>query len=218
MKKFLSVLLILVCLFGCIACAKTVEENNPVEDTSEDETEEEEETIDINTLMPVAVFTMENRDTFEVELYKEVAPKTVANFVNLVNSGFYNGTLIHRITFSGIFVIQGGGYFLDEDNEQYQKSATSIDGEFTSNGFTNNLSHEEGVISMARVGGSNNSATSQFFICYADSSQIDGDYATFGRIRKGLDIVKEIATVTCVGESPSEVIIIETVKIKYVQV
>jgi peptidyl-prolyl cis-trans isomerase B (cyclophilin B) len=216
LKKILATLLAMFLLVGCIGCAKN---SIPPDDTSDKDNidEGEEEGIDLSKLMPVAIFTMDDGQVFEIELYREVAPVSVNNFIKLIRKGFYNGTLIHRITVSGIYVIQGGGYFLDEDNKSFSKPADNIVGEFYANGFINNLSHEEGVISMARAN-AYNSASSQFFICYNNSSSIDGDYATFGRVRSGLDVVKEIAKVP-IGkdDAPINDIVIKTVKLKYVQ-
>lgn len=216
MKKLLVLILVILCAFGCVSCGK--EPIPPAVDVKEEEYVEEDSTIDISLLMPVAIFTMDSGETFEVELYKRVAPITVANFLKLAKSGFYNGTIIHRITFSGIYVIQGGGEFLNQDNQQYSKGADTIVGEFTNNGIPNNLSHEEGVISMARTLTSYDSASSQFFICYADSSALDGEYATFGRIRKGIDVVKNISKVPCSNETPNDYVVIKSVTIKYVQI
>lgn len=220
MRKIFSIILICLLVFGCVAC-KGKETPPPSQSDENDQTEEQDDGIDLSTLMPVAVFTMDDGAQFEVELYKEIAPITVNNFVKLVKSGFYNGTLIHRITKTGIYVIQGGGYFLDEENNSYQKSADKIKGEFTANGVENNFSHTRGVISMARSDDFN-SANSQFFICYEDSDSIDGQYATFGQIRSGMEIIKAIAATpsspTENGFSPNENIIIKTVTIKYVKV
>jgi peptidyl-prolyl cis-trans isomerase B (cyclophilin B) len=227
-KKVIVTILALVFIFGLFSCANN-DETEIEEFIDESEIEETTDTtedsgIDLSTLMPVAVFTMETGEMFEIELYKEVAPITVSNFVKLAKNGFYDGTIIHRITKSGsgISVIQGGGYFLDEDDAQYSKYADTIIGEFDDNGITNNLSHEEGVISMARYASSYDSASSQFFICYEDSSNIDGQYATFGRVRtdSDLEIVKEIGNSDIDGSydgAPLDTIIVKTVTIKYVQ-
>lgn len=117
-------------------------------------------------------------ECINIELYKEIAPKSVENFMKLVKSGYYNNTVFHRII-NG-FMIQTGGYKI-EDNTLYELGdVESIPGEFSSNGFKNDLKHELGVISMARTSDPN-SATSQFFICAGTPSWLDGEYAAFGK-------------------------------------
>ncbi|MBQ1967941.1 MAG: peptidylprolyl isomerase [Clostridia bacterium] len=126
---------------------------------------------------------MENGGSFVIELYPEFAPATVANFLKLVNSEFYNGLTFHRVVDN--FMAQGG----DPDGTGCGGSAETIMGEFASNGFTQNkLSHSRGVISMARSM-NKNSASSQFFICYGDFSFLDGDYAAFGKVIEGMEVV-----------------------------
>ena len=135
------------------------------------------------------IIEMENGDVMRGELYPEVAPKTVENFVKLANDGFYNGLTFHRVIPG--FMIQGG---CPKGNGTGGPGWT-IEGEFTKNGFENNLKHERGVLSMARAM-SPNSAGSQFFIMHADYPYLDGDYAAFGRITEGLDAVDRIAAVS----------------------
>lgn len=126
---------------------------------------------------------MENGGSFVLELYPEYAPETVENFVNLVESGFYNGVGFHRIVDG--FMAQGG----DPEGTGMGGSEKTIKGEFASNGFSKNtLSHTRGVISMARSQNPD-SASSQFFICYDDASFLDGDYAAFGKVIEGMDVV-----------------------------
>ena len=137
---------------------------------------------------PVAVLTMENGDTIILELYPAVAPNTVANFVTLANSGFYDGLTFHRVI-SG-FMIQGG----DPDGNGTGGPGYSIKGEFTQNGFENNLMHDRGVISMARAKNPD-SAGSQFFIMHQNSPWLDGAYAAFGKVLEGMDAVDKIAAV-----------------------
>lgn len=122
-----------------------------------------------------------------VELDADTAPITVTNFMKLVNSKFYDGLTFHRIIEG--FMIQGGGY----DQEGNKKEAKPIKGEFTNNGVENNIKHERGVISMARVSGMNDSASSEFFIMHEDYSSLDGDYAAFGHVIEGMDVVDKIA-------------------------
>ena len=126
---------------------------------------------------------MENGGEFTLELYPEHAPITVENFLSLVNSGFYNGLTFHRVVDG--FMAQGG----DPDGTGMGGSSKSIKGEFLNNGVDNRLSHTRGVISMARSSNPN-SASSQFFICYDDSCKfLDGQYAAFGKVVEGMDVV-----------------------------
>lgn len=158
-------------------------------------------------------FTMENGGEFIVELYPEFAPKTVENFVKLVRKGFYNGLTFHRVVED--FMAQGG----DPEGIGMGGSDEEIYGEFISNGFTQNtLSHQRGVISMARSSDPN-SASSQFFICYGDASFLDGSYAAFGKVTEGMEIVDEFLEVERVYGSdgalskPVEPIVIEKAEV-----
>ena len=137
---------------------------------------------------PIVTIEMENGKQIVIELYPHIAPNTVKNFVNLIESGYYNGVGFHRVI-SG-FMLQGGC----PDGNGMGGPGYSIKGEFNSNGFTNNLKHERGVISMARTN-MPNSAGSQFFIMHKNSPHLDGQYAGFGRVTEGLDVVDEIAAV-----------------------
>ena len=130
--------------------------------------------------------TMENGSVMEAELYPETAPITVDNFVRLVNGHFYDGLIFHRVI-NG-FMIQGG----DPTGTGMGGSGTRIKGEFESNGIKNDLKHERGVLSMARAMDPD-SASSQFFIMHQDAPHLDGQYAAFGRITKGIETVDEIA-------------------------
>ena len=131
---------------------------------------------------------MQSGDSISVELNPSVAPVTVENFKNLVSQGFYNGLIFHRVI-SG-FMIQGG----DPQGTGMGGSKQTIKGEFKVNGVNNPLSHERGVISMARSQ-FYNSASSQFFICHADAKFLDGQYAAFGRVVEGIETVDKIAAV-----------------------
>ncbi len=131
---------------------------------------------------------MQSGDSIIVELNPSVAPVTVENFKNLVSQGFYNGLIFHRVI-SG-FMIQGG----DPQGTGMGGSKQTIKGEFKVNGVDNPLSHERGVISMARSQ-FYNSASSQFFICHADAKFLDGQYAAFGRVVEGIETVDKIAAV-----------------------
>ena len=137
---------------------------------------------------PIVTFEMEDGSVFKAELYPDIAPNTVNNFLSLVKKGFYDGLIFHRVI-SG-FMIQGG----DPEGKGIGGPGYSIRGEFTSNGFRNDLSHEKGVLSMARAMAPN-SAGSQFFIMHEYSPHLDGQYAAFGKIIEGQDVVDRIATV-----------------------
>ncbi len=132
--------------------------------------------------------TMESGDAITLELYPEVAPITVENFVSLAKEGFYDGLIFHRVIAG--FMIQGG----DPMGMGYGGSGKNIKGEFKLNGVNNTLSHERGVISMARSQ-AYDSASSQFFICHADATFLDGQYAAFGRVIDGMSTVDDIAMV-----------------------
>ncbi|MCI8588042.1 MAG: peptidylprolyl isomerase [Bacilli bacterium] len=124
--------------------------------------------------------------TIEAELYADIAPITVTNFLNLVHEGFYDGLTFHRIIEG--FMMQGGD---PTQGNKTPKEAKTIKGEFSSNGVENSISHTKGTLSMARSV-YNDSASSQFFIMHEDNRRLDGDYAAFGRVTKGLEIVDEI--------------------------
>lgn len=132
--------------------------------------------------------TMENGKKMIGELYPEIAPKTVENFEKLANSGFYNGLTFHRVIPG--FMIQGG----DPNGNGTGGPGYEIFGEFTANGFKNDLKHTTGVLSMARAMDPN-SAGSQFFIMVADAPYLDGQYASFGKVTNGIDVATEIVTV-----------------------
>ena len=130
--------------------------------------------------------TMENGKEMEAELYPETAPITVENFVNLIKENFFDGLIFHRVIKG--FMIQGG----DPTGTGMGGSKNKIKGEFLSNGFVNELKHTRGVLSMARAMDPN-SASSQFFIMHQDAPHLDGQYAAFGKITKGIEVVDEIA-------------------------
>ena len=137
---------------------------------------------------PIVRFEMEGGKVFEAELYPDVAPNTVNNFISLVKKGFYDGLIFHRVIEG--FMIQGG----DPEGTGAGGPGYSIKGEFNLNGFTNNLKHTPGVLSMARTMVPD-SAGSQFFIMHETSPHLDGSYAAFGKVINGMDVVNEIATV-----------------------
>ena len=157
---------------------------------------------------PIVRITMDSGKTIRLELYPEIAPVTVENFLDLVKKGFYNGLTFHRIIPG--FMIQGG----DPDGNGTGGPGYSIKGEFRSNGVENPLKHERGVISMARAFDPN-SAGSQFFIMHKDAPHLDGEYAAFGKVIEGLEAVDEIASVeTGFQDAPVNKVIMEKVEIE----
>ena len=135
---------------------------------------------------PIVTITMENGDVIKAELYPEIAPNSVRNFISLINKGFYNGLIFHRVIRG--FMIQGGC----PDGTGMGGPGYSIPGEFSDNGFTNDLKHTAGVLSMARAMNPN-SAGSQFFIMHQDAPHLDGAYAAFGKVTEGMNVVDKIA-------------------------
>lgn len=135
---------------------------------------------------PIVTFEMENGDVIKAELYPEIAPNTVNNFIDLVNKGYYDGLIFHRVI-SG-FMIQGGC----PDGNGMGGPGYQIKGEFSQNGVKNDLKHEPGVLSMARSMAPD-SAGSQFFIMHQNSPHLDGAYAAFGKVTEGMDAVNKIA-------------------------
>ena len=137
---------------------------------------------------PVVTITMEDGSVMKAELYPEIAPNTVNNYISLVKKGFYDGLIFHRVI-SG-FMIQGG----DPEGTGMGGPGYHIKGEFANNGFKNDLKHTVGVLSMARAY-MPNSAGSQFFIMHKDSPFLDGEYAAFGKVTEGIDVINAIASV-----------------------
>lgn len=157
--------------------------------------------------LPVATIVIKDYGTIVAELYPHIAPNTVNNFISLANSGFYNGLTFHRVIKD--FMIQGG----DPNGDGTGGPGYSIKGEFTKNKFKNDLNHTEGVLSMARSQ-SKNSAGSQFFIMTKDSPHLDGQYASFGKVTNGIDIVHKIENVkTGANDKPEKDIVIESIKV-----
>ena len=155
----------------------------------------------------MVVITMDNGKKMEIELYPEIAPETCANLEKLVKDGFYNGLTFHRVIKG--FMIQGG---CPKGNGMGGPGWT-IKGEFAANGHKNDLKHTKGVLSMARTMDPN-SAGSQFFIMHEDAPHLDGQYAAFGKVVNGLDVVDEIANVrTGWADKPSQPVVMEKVEI-----
>ena len=156
---------------------------------------------------PIVTIEMESGGVMKAELYPDVAPNTVNNFISLVQSGFYDGLVFHRVIPG--FMIQGG----DPDGAGTGGPGYSIKGEFSQNGFQNGLLHTRGVLSMARAM-SMDSAGSQFFIMHADAPHLDGQYAAFGHVVEGMEVVDEIAAVTTdFRDKPKTPVVMKTVRV-----
>lgn len=171
----LTLILLLTVLSGCGTKEST-------------ETEIGSDTVAKTGEKPVVTITMENEDVIKLELYPDIAPNTVTNFISLIEQNYYDGLIFHRVIPG--FMIQGG----DPDGTGAGGPGYSIPGEFTANGFTNDLKHEKGVISMARTQDPN-SAGSQFFIMAEDAPSLDGQYASFGKVIEGQEAVDTIVNV-----------------------
>ena len=186
-KRIVCFALAVLCLLGLSACANTNSGNNGE---------------------PIMVeITMRDGGVIKLELYPDMAPITVENFTKLAGEGFYDGLIFHRVI-NG-FMIQGG----DPEGTGMGGSGENIKGEFAINGVANDISHVRGVISMARSR-SYNSASSQFFIVHQDATYLDGQYAAFGRVIEGMDVVDAIAaTKTNANDRPLTEQVIETIRV-----
>lgn len=205
-EKTISVIAIILSMVMVLASCGTNQNGKDEDPVSTPDPELVKNTVN-------ATIELEDGDEIMLELYPDLAPDTVENFVELAEDGFYDGTIFHRVIED--FMIQGGGY---DENLKEQKTE-SIKGEFAKNGFENTLSHTRGVISMARAQ-DYDSATSQFFIVQKDATYLDGQYAAFGRVTEGMDIVDEIASVKTgtvassnMEDVPIEPIVIDTITI-----
>lgn len=178
MKK-LKIIFVLLCMFCLTGCGEkeVLGEKQTYENINYQETSKKTDNVVIN---------LENDKKIIVELYPDVAPISVKNFKKLVSEDFYNDIIFHRVVKD--FVIQAG------DGTSLGRTASTIKGEFAENGVENNLHHERGVLSMARTM-VNDSASSQFFIMLETNSNLDGQYAAFGRVIAGMDVVDEIGSV-----------------------
>lgn len=200
-----------VAVFMLGACSGQKVDNNistaaptaaPTADAGQNNIQENKEEKTVNITIE-----MQDGGIIKAELYPDVAPLTVANFEKLANEHFYDGLIFHRVI-SG-FMIQGGGF----DENMSHKEAEPIKGEFESNGVENNLKHERGVLSMARTR-VKDSASSQFFIIHETSPHLDGEYAAFGRVTEGMEVVDKIAAVQTDGDDcPLEPVIIKSVTV-----
>lgn len=189
MRKLKVALLVCVSLIllTVIGCGTTTKNNaNPANTTTNSNTPEQANGgTQPNTKNPIVTITMASGEEIKLELYPNVAPNTVKNFISLVQKGFYNGTTFHRVIPQ--FMIQGG----DPQGNGSGGPGYSIKGEFTKNGFNNTLKHERGVISMARTNAPD-SAGSQFFIMVAAATSLDNNYAAFGKVLSGMETVDKI--------------------------
>ena len=192
-KSFIASILVgMLALVGC---------SNTSDNTTNDEVRTPPKEL------PIATIVFKDYGTVEAELYPHIAPNTVNNFISLANSGFYDGLTFHRVIKD--FMIQGG----DPNGNGTGGPGYAIKGEFSSNGFKNDLAHTEGVLSMARSQ-MNDSAGSQFFIMTKESPHLDGQYAAFGKVIKGMDIVHQIENVeTDAMDKPIKDVVIESIKV-----
>ncbi|MBQ2661898.1 MAG: peptidylprolyl isomerase [Clostridia bacterium] len=191
MKRIIAVISCIIMMFAFCACDVEYNGGNASQD-----------------LEPVlATITVAGYGDIKLELYPDIAPITVANFVQLASDGYYEGKIFHRVMKN--FMIQGGS----SDGFGYEGSEHNIKGEFDANGIENSLKHERGVISMARLEKDMDSASSQFFIVHKTSPHLDGDYAAFGKVISGMEIVDAIASVQTDGynNKPLTDVVIEKV-------
>ena len=183
-NKSLFLTFILIMLVAVLTACGNSESKN---DESSGQATNEEYASQV-TENPIVTITMENDEKIVIELEPKTAPNTVANFISLVKARYYDGLIFHRVIPG--FMVQGG----DPDGTGMGGPDYSIKGEFSSNGFENSMTHERGVLSMARTE-QPDSAGSQFFIMVEEAKHLDGDYAAFGKVIEGMDIVDKIATV-----------------------
>lgn len=198
MKTTIVLLLVSLLLVAAVGCGK--------------KNEKQAEQGGAENAGPLVTIEMDNGHTIKLELYPDVAPNTVNNFISLVSKGFYDGTNFHRVMPG--FMVQGG----DPDGNGTGGPGYMIKGEFTANGFKNELKHTRGVISMARQEQPLDSAGSQFFIMVADAPHLDGQYAAFGKVVDGMDTVDEIVNQKIDPKDPYKTMPLEPMAIKSVNV
>ena len=203
MKKIIALLLVLVIsVFAFASCQEETPKFEDLDLTEADAANFEETTKRTDYVL----IKVKDQGDILVRLFPEVAPETVENFKELVADEFYDGLIFHRVIKD--FMIQGGGFRPD----MTQKKADAIKGEFKSNGFENNLLHVRGVLSMARTS-VKDSASSQFFIMHKDSPHLDGEYAAFGIVVDGIEVVDAIAGVkTNYNDQPMEDVVITSIR------
>lgn len=209
MKRFMKIIAALMCIIPVllIGCGNSSSNTENSESKSMSNESSDNNVTESTENLPVATIEVEGFGTIEAELYPEIAPNTVNNFISLANSGFYDNLTFHRIIKD--FMIQGG----DPEGNGTGGPGYSIEGEFTSNGIANSLKHTEGVLSMARAQNPD-SAGSQFFIVTKASGHLDGDYAAFGKVINGMDVVEKIENVkTGSNDKPKEEVVIKSIKV-----
>lgn len=206
-KWWLTTMLVVMFALVVSACGDGANESNESDGIEEVYSGE---TAYSNETNPVATIEMEDGGVIKVELYPELAPNTVHNFISLAEQGFYDGLIFHRVIPN--FMIQGG----DPLGNGYGDPGYFIKGEFSKAGFDNDLVHERGVISMARRGGIlYDTAGSQFFIIHRDSPHLDTEFAAFGRVIEGIEVVDDIVTVATDGEDkPKEDVVMKKVSVE----
>ncbi|MGM9934137.1 MAG: peptidylprolyl isomerase [Clostridium sp.] len=208
MKRFIKVSIAIMLMIPAllIGCGNSSVSNDSNSKSITDESTEDN-SIESTENLPIATIEVEGYGIIKAELYPEIAPNTVNNFIYLANSGFYDNLTFHRVIKD--FMIQGG----DPNGNGTGGPGYSIEGEFTSNGIANSLKHTEGVLSMARAQDPN-SAGSQFFIMTKAASHLDGEYASFGKVINGMDVVHEIENVkTGSNDKPKEDIVIKSINV-----
>ena len=198
-KKYIIILLIILIVIVLIAVFLPSKQKKDIKEELlgiDYKIEGNETKLEYDTENPVVAMYIEKYGSVVIELYPDVAPNTVNNFISLVKSGFYDNNSFHRLVEG--FVLQGG----DPDGNGTGGPGYTLKGEFTNNGFKNDLKHEKGVVSMARSQ-DNDSAGSQFFICLGTASNLDGDYAAFGKVIDGYDVISTIEKNEVVADSSS---------------
>jgi len=209
-NKYLNLILITILMSSLIlvGCGNTKISDKKVADAPVAKSESSDtNTTKENKDLPVATITVDGYGIIKAELYPEIAPNTVNNFIDLSSKGFYDNLKFHRIIKD--FMIQGG----DPKGDGTGGPGYSIEGEFTSNGFANSLKHTKGVLSMARSQNPN-SAGSQFFIMTKEAPHLDGEYAAFGKVISGLDVLDKIESVkTGSNDKPKEDVIIKSITV-----
>lgn len=207
-RKYFSFILITMfaCAFVLVGCGNTNNKEGSNTQSKTSESNENDPSTESKNL-PIATITVKDYGVIQAELYPNVAPNTVDNFIYLANKNFYNNLKFHRVIKG--FMIQGG----DPKGDGTGGPGYSIKGEFTANGFQNNLKHTRGVLSMARTQDPN-SAGSQFFIMTGDAPNLDGQYAAFGKVISGMDVVDKIQNVeTNSADAPKKDVIISSITV-----
>ncbi len=211
LKKVMGLILLMTAFMLLGGCNKVESNKEEVPNTNDPVMTETATPSEVQAIQTTPIVTLKVKDygTVTLELYPDMAPNTVNNFITLANSGFYDGLIFHRIIPN--FMIQGG----DPDGMGSGGPGYSIAGEFANNGYTaNTLLHTKGVISTARTQDPN-SAGSQFFIMTADTPSLDGEYAAFGKVTEGLDIIEKIGNVETDGrDKPLTDVVIESIRVE----